>query len=118
MAAAPRVAGFGDDLAAPDLIAFLDLELGIAGVDGDEAVRVAEHDKLAVGLDRVAGGDADAVGRRVDRLAEVRADVDPVVRPGLEGLTIGPRNGQRNRSRKRSGEPSARAARLRRGEAC
>src|SRR3974390_3515313 len=77
-------AGLGDDRAATNLVSLLDVDLAQVRVDGRVAVGVAKHDELAVGLHLVVGGDADPVGRRVDRFPRPRADVDSVARAHLE----------------------------------
>ena len=79
------LAGFGDDLAALDRIAALDVEFAIVGVSGDEAVGMADQHEIAIALELAAGIGDDAGLGGLDRGALGTAMLMPSL-PPLEAL--------------------------------
>ena len=80
------LAGLGDDLAALDRVAALDVELAIVGVGGDEAIGMADQNQIAVAFQLAAGIGDDAVFRGPHRGALGNGNVDAVVVAGFEAL--------------------------------
>ena len=67
------------DLAAPHLLAALDLQLAVVGIGRDPAVGVADQHEIAVALQLVAGIDDGAVLGRLHRAPFGHGKVDAVV---------------------------------------